>query len=189
MPSFIVEDGTIVANASSYVDTAYADDLLSIYPEFTASWNALTLNDKQMWLMFSTRLLDRSVKYSGVPVNSDTQSLAWPRYGSVTCDGKYIDNDIVPDSIKDSTVLLAAYYVKNTATNPYKPLDDQIDISAVKLEGIGVTFDRRNGKVTVQERNRYPLFIQSELDCLGTIRSPFNSSGISFVPICSSTTR
>lgn len=163
MPTFVVEDGTGLSNATSYLSDAEADDILSIHPTMYPTWSGLTQNDKQTWLMWATQFLDLNISPYGQPT-SETQSLRFPRRNLKTCDGIDIPDDAVPTQIKVSTALIAGYYTTNSTTNPYQPLDEQLDIKRVKIAELSVDFTDGTRTTSL---NRYPPFLDASLlDCL-----------------------
>ncbi len=182
MPSFVVEDGTGLSNATSYTDIATIDDLLSIEVYLGSAWNALTTNDKETWAMWTTKFMDTTIKYAGYK-KSQTQSLEWPRTLVYNCDGFLVSDEEVPQVIKELQSKLCGYYTLNTTINPYSPLSDQLDITKIKLAEIGVTFNRGKGAVYPSEVNKYPSFINAILDCYGTGKFPTSGMG-GFKRIC-----
>jgi len=107
MPAFIVEDGTIVPEATSYVTVAEADDYLSIKSN-AADWTALADGVVQNYLMWATRILDqRAVFPNSTPTEPDNQSLRWPRQYAYDREGDLIPDDVIPDQIKEATIEIA----------------------------------------------------------------------------------
>lgn len=111
MPAFVVEDGTVVANATSYVTLAFADDYLSVKPAATTTtWDALADADKEDFLMWATRLLDQRTIWSGVKYDSDS-ALQWPRAGVYDRDGLPVATDEIPLQVQQATVEVAFHLV------------------------------------------------------------------------------
>lgn len=107
MPAFIVEDGTIVPGATSYVTVAEADDYISVKSN-AAEWTALPDLTIQNYLMWATRLLDQRSRWqSGTVLTDPDQDLSWPRQGAYDREGEAIPDDIIPDEIKDATIEIA----------------------------------------------------------------------------------
>lgn len=100
MASFIVEDGTGVVNATSYVDIAFADDYLG------SDW-APTLNDKEQALINASEYLDArwGSSFKGHPTTS-IQTLELPRTNFTD---RYNQNitGFVPAPIKKAVCLYA----------------------------------------------------------------------------------
>lgn len=95
--AIIVEDGTTVSGANSYVSeaelTAYA----------TARGVTLTLGTEQLLV----RAMDyiESLEYKGIKLSS-TQGLQWPR-SDVYIDGYYNSNDNIPTELKNGEMEVA----------------------------------------------------------------------------------
>ena len=107
--AFIVEDGTNVADANSYVTVEYADAYLAFKSNDTA-WQEQDTVDKQDYLCWATRLLDQRANFEGRPTyRSDTvaQALRWPRTGVLDRDGFLLAPDAIPAPIKAATVEIA----------------------------------------------------------------------------------
>lgn len=164
MPTFVVEDGTGLSNATSYLSDTEADDILSIQPSMNPIWSGLTQPDKQTWLMWATNFVDTYSYFNGTRLKED-QSLKWPRENSKTCEGIDIPDNVVPQQIKRITAWIAGYYATNATINPYKPLDEQLDIKKIKIAELAIEYtdDMRTAKT-----NLYPPFLDNNiLDCLG----------------------
>jgi hypothetical protein len=74
--ALIVEDGTVVADADSYVTTAYADTYWSNRNE--PKWAALTAPQKEAALREACLYLDQAYKWSGSKIEAE-QPRMWPR--------------------------------------------------------------------------------------------------------------
>lgn len=74
--ALVVEDGTGLANAESYVSVADAD---AYHVDFgNTAWASSTEPAKEAALRRATQYLDSRYRYRGEPL-TDTQALAWPR--------------------------------------------------------------------------------------------------------------
>lgn len=89
--SIIVEDGTIVANANSYVTTAQ----LSTF----ASNRGITISGTLADLLIKAMDYLEQLDFKGTRRTRD-QSLQWPRY-DVVVDGYYQDPTVIPQALKD----------------------------------------------------------------------------------------
>lgn len=103
MASLIVEDGSIVANANSYVDIEFARNYADSYgltlPVDDDTLVRHLLNSQTFLGSFEPRLQGSRV--------SPTQRLSWPRAGVDAC-GTPIAQTQIPESIKSAQVELAA---------------------------------------------------------------------------------
>lgn len=114
MPAFLVEDGTGLTAATSYVSVADADDYLSLVPETTA-WDALADPDKETWLMFATRTLDYKTTNEGTKTN-DTAALRWPRSYVYDAENLLLSDTAVPTQIEQATAEMARILLDNDIT-------------------------------------------------------------------------
>ena len=104
--TFLVETGTgLVADTTSYVSIAEADDYMSAVVQNTA-WDALLDADKELRLMQATRVLDVFTRYNGNK-SVNASPLRWPRCGILDRDEIAVDSDIIPEGVKNATIELA----------------------------------------------------------------------------------
>jgi hypothetical protein len=95
--AIVVEDGTIVSGANSYVSEA---DL-----EAFATARGITLTADPAILLIKAMDYIESLGYKGYK-SSSTQELQWPRYG-VYVDGYCIDSDVIPTALKNGLMQTA----------------------------------------------------------------------------------
>ncbi len=154
----VVEDGTGLPTANSYLTTDEADDLLSV--NIYATWGSLTDDAKEALLMWATRLLDERVKWHGRKVHQ-TAGLAWPRYGVRDREGFCVDDNLVPAPVKLATAILANHLVVNGA-DP-EAVDTSNNLTELKVDVIQLKFDANILK------QKYPVEVQYILQGLGTV--------------------
>ena len=94
MATLVIEDGTIVEDANSYVDLEEADE----YFENNSTWNALTDAEKTDRLFFAAIYIENLYRFIG-SISDQTQNMRWPRVG-VVVDGYEIEDNIIPKNIK-----------------------------------------------------------------------------------------
>lgn len=89
----IVENGTGVSDANSYVGLAEANDYFAL--------KGITVNLTEADLINATQYLDLTygTQYAG-RLRSDSQSLLWPRSSFTDGLGRRRDGDIVPEELK-----------------------------------------------------------------------------------------
>ena len=103
--SLIVEDGTGMATAESYISVADADTYHSNLGN--ASWATLTTTVKEQLLRKATNYMVQAYRsaWAGIRKN-DTQSLDFPRYLVPKYDNgamySYYDENSVPKEVKDA---------------------------------------------------------------------------------------
>lgn len=102
--ALIIEDGTGLSNADSFVSIADADAYHAAIGNST--WTG-TDEVKEQALRRASRFLSDSFKWKGYPVRGRDQSLAWPRFYVEDSEGYGIDSDEIPSEITKATNELA----------------------------------------------------------------------------------
>jgi hypothetical protein len=157
--AFVVEDGSGLADATSYVSVADAGAYFAVDPNVT-DWETLTLEQQQQWLNWATRLLDQKVIWAGYPTTT-MQALRWPRTGVINRDGLRIASDEIPRQL----VELVCEFVKFIRVTDPTAGSDIDQIQRLQVDVIEIEF---------QEDTAQPLFpsiIGSLLIGLGKMRS------------------
>lgn len=147
MVCLVIEDGTIVTNANSYITVEEAEDMLNVIGETFADTPDEVIKTK---LLQATRVLEsyRS-KYRGSKVSS-TQSLQFPRY-DLSIDGFLVDSDVIPYETKMAQAIIAKLY--NDGVNFQTPSDGKTIIE----ESIGNAITVKYADNGVSETISYPL--------------------------------
>lgn len=128
--AFIVEDGTVVQGATSYIDVAY-------FESYWADRNVVMLESaaqKQAALIVATQYVDNNFKFVGNRAKED-QPRSWPRSYAET-PYRAIDADEIPTELKDAV----AEYARRQLTEPLQPDVDQtgqLTRRRQTLEGVG----------------------------------------------------
>ena len=138
--TFVVETGTGLSNATSYVSEADADQIVE---DYGLSWpGSITSDEKEQSLNVGTRYLDR--KYDGAwkgYKGSNAQALAWPRNDVVDTDGWTIDSNVIPTQLKQATVEVAVYFADSGAAFP--DLDNPGSLQAEKIKIDVIEIEKR----------------------------------------------
>ncbi len=105
--TFVVEDGTGLSTANSYLSVADAD---TYHNNVTRSddWSGATAAVKQNALIAATQYLD--IRYQGRwrgYRNTRSQALAWPRYSVEDDDGYLLDSASLPQKLEDACAEMA----------------------------------------------------------------------------------
>lgn len=128
--ALVVEDGTGLATAESFVSVADADTYHTA--KGNATWTG-TDAVKEQALRRASVFLSSSYPWAGYPVNARTQALAWPRYDVVDQDGNPVASDEVPREVVNATCEVALReLVTPGSMNPDVTLADK-----VKREKVG----------------------------------------------------
>lgn len=96
--ALVVEDGSVVTGANSYVSQAYADAYFEIDSNFAATWDALSDADKELRLRWATRIADQKITWKGTKT-TETSPLRWPRTGTYDRDGNVIEYNEMPEQL------------------------------------------------------------------------------------------
>lgn len=133
---FVVEDGTGLPNATSYVSLEYAKQYFA-RKGYTA-WDSLTPEVQQNELMNGTEYADKKFgpKLDGRPLK-DTQALEFPRTGLKDRYGRPITG--VPDNIKQATCEYAILSQTGRLYPQTSQVDENIKRESVKVGPITTT--------------------------------------------------
>lgn len=129
--TIIVEDGSKVAGANSYVNLADARILLESLGQ------NLDLDDEtaEQQILNSARYIDAfRAMYQGSKTTKD-QSMQWPRLG-VVVDDDHIDSDIIPQDLIDAQVFAAYEFAQGQILQPSSPgqsVQSEEVVGAVKV--------------------------------------------------------
>lgn len=99
---FVVEDGTGLAIATSYLSVEEADSYASFIGN--TEWQALTIGDREKELILTTWFVDELLVWNGTPL-TDTQALAFPRADLYDRYNKEVVG--VPEKLKMAVMKLA----------------------------------------------------------------------------------
>lgn len=135
--ALVVEDGTGLSNAESYLAVADAD---TYHVNFgNTSWASASGGAKEVALRQATQYLDSrfGLAWKGRKINA-TMSLDWPRSG-VRVDDYAVDDDFVPPEIENATAILALSALTETLTPDSESPDglilgEMIQIGPIKLD-------------------------------------------------------
>ena len=135
MATFIVEDGTGIENANSYVTVAAADAYDADHGAL-AAWSAASDAEKQEALRLATQYLDMNYggQWRGQKADGD-QGLAWPRISAVDDDGYTLED--VPSKLADACVEMALASIAGddllpAVSNPGKLEEEKIKVGPIE---------------------------------------------------------
>lgn len=134
--ALIVEDGTGLSNAESYVSVADAD-LYVGDTFFSGDWSTSTTQVKEKLLKNATRLIDSFFDFNGEKAVA-TSSLRWPRTGVYDKDGIEVSSTAVPRGIVYATVEMAIALQANNFVGE----NESRGVSSIKVDAIEIQFER-----------------------------------------------
>lgn len=118
--SIVIEDGTGLSTAESYISVADATTYFTA--RAVTAWGALATDAlREAALRKATEYMDYHYDWRGERVTPTVQALDWPRSG-VVVDGNYIESDEIPEAIKRACAELA---LKASAGDLYPDLERQ----------------------------------------------------------------
>lgn len=120
--TLVVEDGTIVAGANSYISQADADTYLTNWYGASAWSDAVKAVDgtASAALYYGCYAMERLFgrKYLSICPPGSAQSLLWPRYTFVDNTFRLLGNATIPQCLKDAQCELAMMYLNGVSLFP-----------------------------------------------------------------------
>ncbi len=154
--TFIVEDGSIVTDANSYLAVADADQYFNNHSDPVA-WTGAITADKEDALRIATQYLDIRYIWKGITADA-VQELDWPRASVIDENDRSVDSDIIPQDVKDATAEAALRHINEVAdgsslipdqTTPgsIRKTQDKVDVLETMIEYAGAA----------QQQKAFPL--------------------------------
>lgn len=104
------------ANANAYITLAEFNTYLDSCLHTSAAVTAATDDTKNRAIATATRLLDELIEWDGEPTEADTQALQWPRADLEDDKGEDLDEDTIPQRLKNATAEFARYLIDSDRT-------------------------------------------------------------------------
>ncbi len=137
--AFVVEDGTGLANATSYTTTAFANEYFA--DRQIGRWTEQACEEEQqVALILATDYLDLKYRYRGSQKEPDVQALSWPRVGVLSRSGEFIvDPDSVPVRIQKATCEIALVGLDQNVFPSALKTSPEVLSTSKRARGLGVT--------------------------------------------------
>lgn len=165
MINFVVEDGSGLSTATSYVSVEEADEIASLNIHTAAAWAALSLETKQTLLMYVTRALDARALWNGAKT-TDAQALEWPRKEVRDRYNNEVSSSALPYNLRWAVVELAKANISaDKLTNAVPPNV----VSEVKVDTITLKF--ADATSIAMDQFQLPDIVGDLLRGYGTVRS------------------
>lgn len=145
MVSLVVEDGTGLSTANTYVSQADA----TTYHEkhlYATDWTAATSGNKDIALMMATRIIDDQFTFEGKKV-SDTQALEFPRFDIKDRSGYSIQSTTIPTSLKNAVSEYARWLLASDRTAE----EGDTGFKSLKVGSLSLTPDPGDRKNTIPD--------------------------------------
>lgn len=163
MAVFLVEDGTGLTGANSYVTTDEADDYLSVKPNYSV-WEAV--EEPENYLMWASRLLDQRAVFRGAKTVQGS-GLRWPRTGICDRDGIAVPYDSVPSPIKAAVIEIAFHLVSQSVDPSAPSANSGGQIKRLKADVVEIEYvEGTSGNTS----NYFPVGINDILAGLGSLQ-------------------
>lgn len=102
---FTLEDGSGIDDANALVSVDDATQFIENYGN-SSTWSDASTLEKENAIRQATRYLDLNYVWAGYKLYED-QNLQWPRYEIYDEDGNYMDQDTIPEKVKEACADLA----------------------------------------------------------------------------------
>lgn len=136
--ALIVEDGTGLATAESYISVAAADTYFTNYARNISAWASDTTANKEQWLREAAQTLDAifAGQWKGKRIDGD-QALSFPRSGVETSDGYTVASNAVPTAVERAACELAWKHLNDSG--PSATTGDTTGIVPDSATGANIT--------------------------------------------------
>jgi len=133
MITLVIEDGSGVTDANSYIDITYADTIATLNDE--DNWLDCNVDDKNKAIVKATQLVDTlyGPRYKGSILNS-SQSLLYPRGSFMSTTGRLINAGTIPKELKNAIAYAAFGFFNGDLTM----IEDNFEDANIKKESFGV---------------------------------------------------
>ena len=139
MADMTVETGSASSTANSYCSLDNADT----YHEkrlHKSDWTSASDDNKEIALMWATRLLDEQVDWYGSK-HTTSQALRWPRSGVLMIDGdEFITSTEIPEWLYEAT----AEYARHLIIQDRQHDPDTAGFKRIKAGSLDITIDKRD---------------------------------------------
>jgi len=128
----IVEDGTGVTGANSYVSIATIDAWIETNPH-DSTWSGLIDAQKNGYAVMACRVLNEQIDWDGWQID-DNQALDLPRSGMTDKNGNFIDNNEIPFEVQNAQCDLARLLaISDRTADPDTAGFKEITIDTIRL--------------------------------------------------------
>ena len=144
MATLVVEDGTGLANANSFISQSYFEIYSS---ERGRDLSPYSDENKITALIRASEYLSESFNWKGIRKKgrnyedgTEFQALAWPRYGVTDDDGFYVPDDEIPREVQWATAEAAFYEIEDpSALRPAYIAHNRARM--IKAGSVAITYD------------------------------------------------
>lgn len=169
MAILVVEDGTGLSGANSYITTVEALAILDVKPTQLAAFNALPDDaTRDNYLIWASGWLDDYMDWKGYKTVK-TSGLRWPRCGVYDRDGNLIAENVIPEQLKQATAETAVWLIGNDAAASGGDSSNLPEgIKRVKADVVEVEFFESGSADSQSGSDLLPVNIRFLLRALGS---------------------
>lgn len=168
MATLVLEDGTGVTGANSYITAAEALAILDVKPTQLAAFTALTPTEQDNYLIWASDWLDDYMDWKGDKAVADS-GLRWPRCGVFDRDGVMISLTTIPDQLKQAVAETAVWLIGNEAAGSGGESSNLPEgIKRVKADVVEVEFFEGGSSDSQSGSDLLPVNIRFLLRALGS---------------------
>lgn len=144
----IVENGTGLINADSYVSIEFADNYFSA--RGVSGWVALTQNVKEQSLIRATDFIDNIYQWCGKKATSE-QSLRFPRINIVDYEGQPVEG--VPTCLKKA--VCEAAQIASSGTELFQTKNENGDVVSETITTLSFTYAKSDKSESTTQTTLY----------------------------------
>lgn len=133
---FVVEtgSGTPGSGTTSYLTVEEADDIVALDFMRQHLWDALEVGEKEIRLMYGTRLLDRTIQWRGTKTNRE-QPLDWPRTDARDAERQIVGSMVIPTEVKEAVVEIVLHALSSPVAGT-----DPVGVKRFKADTFEIEF-------------------------------------------------
>ena len=165
--TFVVEDGTGLSTATSYMTLTEANDYIVQNIHAYETWECLDPTTQEYIIAWASRYMDQRARWNGYKTVEDS-GLRWPRTGACDIDGNAIDANEVPRQLKEAAAELATYLMETDLSR----IRDTDGLERLRVDVIEIYFNKDYRLPSV------PSSINLILSGLGSLRGSNNFARI-----------
>jgi len=167
MAILILEDGTGITTANSYITAAEALTILDVKPTQLAKFTALTPQQQDDYVIWASNWLDDYMAWKGYKT-VPTSGMRWPRCGVYDCDGILIADDEIPNQLKQAVAETAVWLIDSEAAATGGESSNLPEgVKRVKADVVEIEFFEGGSADSQSGSDLLPVNIRFLLRCIG----------------------
>jgi len=148
--AIVLEDGSIVATANSYVSSAYVDTFCENLG--LTAWDETDDDSKDAAILRGMAYIE-SMSFKGYKVESD-QVVKWPRYGATDEDDYAIDEDAIPTCLLKAQARAAYEEIVSPGVLQSNLTRDDF-VTSEKVDVITISYEQGKNEIVFRAIDAY----------------------------------